>query len=288
MGAIRNKHGWRPSLYDGTYWQRLLFDRAVNMFKWEGLPDTINTTFYESIKQIDGFIVWCKAPDGTIRAFRGSVYDPDCYGWPTKFTVSNHIYGNISGTLGVDGVLDGNTRMYHSTLPIIEKYAAMLEELDSDIKVNLFNTKTNRIFPVKNEGQAQQIRHLLDTATETSVPAYIVSASMREPIENSHPIYTPVAYLGKDLNDGKLLTINEFYATFGVNGTPVAKRERLTDDEVQSNNEQLQINAETWLYPRRKTIDELRRVFGLDGITVSLNRDIMTEGVTTRDDNSGV
>ena len=276
MGA--KTKNWRPSLYSGTYWQRFLYDRAVNMFRWEGLPDTINLAYYEGVKQIDGFVVWCKAPDGTIRAFRGSVYNPDCYGWPTQFTIANHVYGNISGTLGVDGVLDGNTKYYWSSLPLIEKYASMLEELDSDIRVNLFNTKTCRIFPVKNEGQAQQIRHLLDTATETSVPAYIVSSSMRDPIENSHPIYTPVDYMGKDLLEGKLLTLNEFYAAFGIDGTPVAKRERLTDDEVQSNNAQLEINAASWLEPRRKTIKELERVFGLTGISVELNTDVVNMG----------
>lgn len=255
-----------------SYWHRLLWDRAITMFKWDGFDDNINPDFVESVTQSQGYSIAVEK-NGKMWILQGAVLGYDPQGYPTDFIVNNAVLGEISGKLGKDGVLLLNTPYGESTKPIIRKYGVILEEVDSDLKVNLFNVKTSRIFPVKNEGQAQKIRRMLDTMTESAVPSYIVDSSLTSTIEDSKPIMSPVDFLGRELSESKLLILNEFYSTFGYNCTQIIKRERVTDDEVQSNNQQIELNKQMWLRPREKFCKEVKRVFDRD-ISVGLNEEV--------------
>lgn len=260
--------GNRPFSIRG-YWDNLLWNRAITMFSWDGMPNNVNLTYVESILQSQGYAIGVKK-NGKFWILQGAVsgYDPQQF--PTDFIISNPVLGEISGKLGVDGVLLRNTNFGEPSTPIITKYAELLEEVDSDLKVNLFNVKTARIFPVENEGQAQKVRRMLDTVTETSVPAYIVEKSLTKSLDDSKPFMTPVDFLGRELSESKILILNEFYATFGYNCTQIVKRERVTDDEVNSNNQQIEENKQMFIRPRELFCEEVNRIFGLN-ISVKLN-----------------
>lgn len=58
--------------------------------------------------------------------------------------------------------------------------------------------------------------------------------------------------------------MNEFLTFIGVNNANMDKKERLVDDEVQANNEQVELFFNTMLKARERACEEINRIYGLD------------------------
>ena len=71
--------------------------------------------------------------------------------------------------------------------------------------------------------------------------------------------------------------MSEFLTEIGVNNANTDKRERLTDNEVEANDSEIQFNASFWLENIREGIEKANKMFGLN-ITVDLKNTFNTEG----------
>ena len=71
--------------------------------------------------------------------------------------------------------------------------------------------------------------------------------------------------------------MSEFLTEIGVNNANTDKRERLTDNEVEANDSEIQFNASFWLENIREGIEKENKMFGLN-ITVDLKNTFNTEG----------
>ena len=80
-------------------------NRALAMFKYTGLPDTIPQTALEKFNIMRGFTIWAKV-NGELYVFEGGLGgEPDVYGFPTIATVANpalKFSGNFSTEHSVD------------------------------------------------------------------------------------------------------------------------------------------------------------------------------------------
>jgi len=77
-------------------------------------------------------------------------------------------------------------------------------------------------------------------------------------------IQTGVQYVGDKLMDYKHDVWNEVMTFFGKNNTNTDKRERLTDNEVEANNEQIELSADVMLLTRKEAALDMNKKFGLN------------------------
>ena len=78
-------------------------------------------------------------------------------------------------------------------------------------------------------------------------------------------------YLGAELQELKKNWKNDYYEYLGINHHE-DKKERLTDDEVERNNEESNINTAKIFEPLQNSIDKINKMFGLD-IEIEINKD---------------
>ena len=70
--------------------------------------------------------------------------------------------------------------------------------------------------------------------------------------------------------------MSEFLTEIGVNNANTDKRERLTDNEVEANDSEIQLNAGYWLDNIREGIEKANAMYNLN-ITVNLKNVMNTE-----------
>ena len=71
--------------------------------------------------------------------------------------------------------------------------------------------------------------------------------------------------------------MSEFLTEIGVNNANTDKKERLTDNEVEANDSEIQLNGGYWLENIKEGIKKTNQMFGLN-ISVDLKNTTNTEG----------
>lgn len=88
---------------------KLLTNKALNLFKWENLPSTVNERFLMTQLVLAGTVCWTSI-EGNIYALNGNVGgEPNVYYEPTQFIVANPVLGskdvrirNLDGSDSID------------------------------------------------------------------------------------------------------------------------------------------------------------------------------------------
>lgn len=244
------------------FWYDLLWNKAISLFEYEGLPESVNRDYLETILMSRGNAVWIKDNDGLLRALYGAAYGFDCYMFPTTTEIANPVLGDLRGTFHVDAVWMRNN-IY--ALPIQDKifeYSMQLAQLDTNLKVNLDNLKTATVFNVENDKQALQIKDIYKRIV-SGEPGIIVSDNLDLLSENKFEVFSNnIQYLGTQFLADRRTIINDFLTLFGINNISLEKKERLITGEVDSNDQELEINKYYWLKPRQDAIAEVNKIFG--------------------------
>ena len=263
------------------YWYDRLWEMAVTAFEWKGLPESVNEQYLETVLMAEGSVIWQKDKKGKLRALKGTHYDFDCYMWPTKTLIENPVLGNMRGVIGVNSWLGRNNQYMTPVVDIIAEYALQLARIDIDIMVNLDNYKLSAIFHANGAPQAQKIRNIYADIV-SGKPAVINDEEdwWKEDGDFNKAMFTVAAEYGvtKMLQDQKVIMSN-FLTCFGINSNPMANKvEQSITVEVESNNEQAQLQLAYWLDQRKRDCVKINKLFGTD-----ISVDKRTSGGITRE-----
>lgn len=271
------------------FWYYRLFEMVASIFEYENLPQSINRDYLESVLLSEGSIVWIKDKEGKLRALRGSHYGFDCYNFPTSTEIANPVLGTLKGTFGINSVWMRNNIYAKPINEYVREYALEIAQLDVDFKVNLDNLKLAMVLSVDNEAQARQVKDLY-TKILCGEPAVITGNDADLLSENNVNVFaSDIQYLGTQLLADRRTIINDFLTIFGINNIVLEKKERLITGEVDTNNQELEINKMYWLRTRQDAIEEVNKMFGTDiSVDIVKSADIekyTEEGVGDIDDN---
>lgn len=243
------------------YLRRLtMLARAV--FKWEGLPNGINEKHIEKYLFNEGKCMFFKDFEkGWMVAKCGEVGCLNYYDEPTRLTpvATNYTpeeprsYEN-----GEECVLIYNNDLATPTLPTIRLYAARLTEIQRTADINIIAQKT----PVIVTGTEKQ---------RLSLKAVIRAWMGNEPIIHGDKnlegmdmrvlnTAAPVVFDKLTIEKNKMW--NECMTFLGINNANLDKRERLVDDEVQANNEQIALSALCMLKARETAAEAISAMIG--------------------------
>lgn len=264
-----------PASTSFMYYVRALFRKAMSIYEFKNIPENWDFDYFLSILLSQGFITVTDTALGVVP-LRCGISGINVYNHPTTVIIANPVLGNLERTIDEDCTLIKIAYDYRGIMDIVYRYATLLSECDSSISVNLMNSKVAFIGLVESKAQANSMKAMYDMISKGE-PAVFVKGSQ---INSDTILYNHVKenFVAGDIQILKRKIMSEFLTEIGVNNANTDKKERLTDNEVEANDSEIQLNAGYWLENIREGLEKTNKMFNLN-LKVDLKDTYNTEGV---------
>lgn len=242
------------------YYQRMLLRKAMSVFELTGCPDNWDLDYVLEKIFVNGYICISDTAAGILPLECG-IAGINVYNHPTTCIIANPVLGNFEKTIDEDCALVKLQYNYTGIMDIITHYATKLAECDASIAVNLMNSKVAFIGLVGSKQQAQSMKLMYDKIAQGE-PAVFVRGDQ---INADNILYNHVKenYIASEVQRLKRQIMSEFLTEIGVNNANTDKRERLTDNEVEVNDHEIQLNSAYWLEQMSEGFEKANKLFGL-------------------------
>lgn len=275
-----NKNMWYQFYY--TYFLNLI----CNMYEWKGLPETIDPIFLEKNLNLHGYL--CFFLDKNLGYFvqKGVVSDRlDIYDLPEYFNVVNnslwnmflnkkiyliHYYNQFDSERATKGVLINNDMFRNPTELFLMTFCQKLAEIEQMIQLNR-NAQNMPFVMITDENNRLTFKQMFNKVMEQEPVIYLKEQKNKQgvadPIQLNQRVQvlnTNTPFLLDKLHDEKQRVINQFLTFIGINNNAVDKAERLVSAEATANNGLINASIEMRLKSRKKSVELINRVFGLN------------------------
>ena len=234
---------------------------ALNRYKWENLPNGIESRYIEEMLYDNGECAMFDHPDLGLCVLRSSSRENlNIYGEPTKLTVTGF---NEHRTVMMDEcVRILNNDLALPTLPNIAYYARRMAEVDDIILQNLRQQRVPYIFAT-DENNAFSMKALYDRIYQGEAAIFVDKEMLNGQPENIMVIPTLAPYLVDKLQIQKQEMERELLTFLGINNT-LEKKERLLQDETNSNNQFIKMSSDIGFKQRQLACEMMNEKFGLN------------------------
>ena len=240
-----------------TYLQML----SLNMFKYKGLPESINTFYLEYILQTRGYIGFYDDERlGLICSEITLGGRLNHYQMPTDYhTVSTSplIKKNLTSE---ECVVMKNSPLYVGIFPYLNFYAKKLALTSRTMDQNLKMQWTPYII-TGDRRMLQQFKVFIQKILQ-GVQTIFTSKGFS--MEDVNVLQTNAPFIADELHGMKQAILREGMTLLGIENANMDKKERLVSDEVNANNQQVIASRNIWLSERKKAIEELNKKFNLN------------------------
>ena len=266
---IDNFFARRPKDVDGVantsamYYRAKLLRLILQRFDFQNIPDTWELDYFLTHLFVDGTICVTDTSAGVL-ALKCGLTGIGIYEQPTECIIANPVLGNFRRTIGEDCEIIRIQYDYMGVGWIIERYATLLAMCDSGIAVNLLNTKATYVFGATSKQQAETFKAIYDKITMGEPAVFTTTDNAGLMKEQLFTMPAKENYIADDVQLLKRKIVNEFLTDIGINNTNLDKRERLTNDEVNANNDEVLANIQHWYDNIIEGITKANKMFGLD------------------------
>lgn len=274
---------------------KLLTNKAMNIFKFSGLPETIDENWLKEQLVLSGKVCFTQFNGTDIYALNGNIGgEPNCYYEPTQFIVANPILGSKQIKVrhkdgstkvdGLEGIVVSLTNLDQLIQPgfngglynLIYKYAGLLADNDVSLNCAQINGRLNVAFTADNEEEARTAELVLKQYY-AGKPYKILTQNILEKIS-----ITQIAQSGTNnqiigLIEAHRSIMGDFFAEIGISYQSNMKRERINEAEIGMMRGQLDIGLTGMLASLKDGIERVNELFGTN-ITVELNKEVFYDG----------
>lgn len=268
----KNREFWQSALENNgsfvTYYNRLV-ELSVSMFKWNGLPDTIDQRYLELALYSDGHAVFFKDDVLGHLALRCAVGGGfNVYNVPTRRNVitSNGYHRNCTID---DSVLIFNNYLRTPSLLTVQEFATRLYRMDRTIDVNVNAQKT----PILLLCDDKQRLTLMNVYQEYEGNQPVIFGNSNLTPDMIKVIQTGAPFVSDKIYQLKTQIWNEALTYLGISNLNVQKRERLISDEVQRYQGGTLACRMSRLKARQQAADQINKMFGLN-VTVEYDETV--------------
>lgn len=244
---------------------------AINRFKWENLPNGIDSRILE------GFLI----NYGMVAFFNDEKYgnmilpcfytnELNVYYEPTKVNIFGHKYNKIKDIDEV--VIIRNNATADNDIDDLQTFATRINEIELTIDININAQKTPYVI-LCDEKERLTFKNIINDVRKFK---YAIFGTKNLKINNVDVLNTSAPYLVDKLQQQKRELFNELLSFLGINTNAVEKKERVLVDEVNANNEFILVNLEHMYEERRRAVEAINEKFGTN-IKVS-KREVELDG----------
>ena len=265
---LRNFFARKPKDVDGVantssiYYRNKLFRLFLQRYVIEGMPKTWEFDYFNEHLFLDGVIGITDTTAG-ILALKCGLTGIGIFEQPTKTIYANPVLGNFERTIGEDCEIIRLQYNYQGIGWILDRYATLLAMCDSSIAVNLMNTKVTWVFGATDKAQSETFKAIYDDITQGKPAVFTSNQNVGNLKEQMFVMPAKQNFIADDVQLLKRKILNEFLTDIGINNTNLDKRERLTDDEVNANNDEVLANIYHWYDNINDGITKVNNMFGL-------------------------
>ena len=234
---------------------------ALNRYKWENLPNGIESRYIEQMLYDNGECAMFDHPDFGLTVLRSSSRENlNIYGEPTKLTLTGF---NEHRTVMMDEcVRIMNNDLSLPTQQNIIYYARRMAEIDDIIMQNLRQQRVPYLFAT-DDNNSYSVKALYDRMYQGEPAIFVDKEMLSGQSENIMVIPTVAPYLVDKLQIQKQEMERELLTFLGINNT-LEKKERLLQDETNSNNQFIKMSSDIGFKQRQLACELINEKFGLN------------------------
>lgn len=235
---------------------------AQSIFKYENLPNFINEKWIEKYLFEFGSCVFFNDRNlGFIVTKFNNVGNLNNYDEPTQIRPFGTNYTTDENLINNENcVIIRNNALSIPTVNTVNLYAIRLTEISRTIDVNINAQKT----PVLIKCSDKQKLVLKNAYKQWDGNSPVIFADKSLDMATFNVLKTDAPIVFDKLQIQKNMLWNEIMTVLGINNANMDKKERLVDDEVRANNEQVEICADVMLKSRELAVEQINNLFGLN------------------------
>lgn len=254
--------------YTHYFYYLMLIARSV--FKWNNLPNNIDEKWIERFLFTEGNCLFFKdKTKGFMVAKCAPCENLNEYDEPIGLRPYGTNYMGKDMKNNKDCVLIRNNDIMLPTAPAIQLFAYRLADTTRTIDTNVTQQKTP-VIVVCSDKQKLSMKKVIQQRDANEIVIYgdkSLDVDSIKVLKTDAPVVFPQLQLQKHA------IWNECMTFLGINNANQDKRERLVDDEVQANNEQVDASVNLMLKARQQACEQINELFNLN-ISVEIRTDL--------------
>mgnify|MGYP003293937149 CR=1 FL=1 len=250
------------------FFDRYLFQKLFSVYEFT-IPDTWDPDYFRYTLFVMGYTIVFETDRFGIVNNHGSLYGRNFYYRPTNAIVANPLLrsGARDMQIGVNCQLIKLTPDYRGAYDVVSTFSDIMSLIIESMGVNLFNTKLAYVFAAENKAAAESFKAMFSDIASGQPAAVIDRKLFNEDGEPAWYMFNQNlknTFLGNDFSTFMSSIESMFLSFIGINNVNYEKRERLTNDEVNANNQNTQAVARVWLDSMQSSMKKVNEMYGLN------------------------
>jgi len=247
-------------------YQRHLTELCVNRFKWENMPEEMDGEVLRWLELelfYSAAVVFFQNPDNDkyMVGRPAQIGEVNWYDNPTAYTImGTGLQANFKRTAEECVPIYGNALRTPDT-DVVNLYAMKLANLDRTIELNVKNLRFTKVVTVE-ESERNTWANIM-RKIEQGDPFIMGTTALNIGALQVLDVGAAPEVLPK-LLETKSKMWNECMGLLGLNNANQDKKERLVEDEVSANDEQVQASRNIHLKARKFAADRINKMFNLN------------------------
>lgn len=247
------------------YYRRYLIQKAIAVFKWK-LPENWDPDFFRYALYARGFVAIVNTNKFGVIPTLCSLGGFNVFYRPTYAVISNPLLsGILQPEIDKQCVIVRLQPDYGSIMDLVNYYADLLSLCAEASAMNVVNSKLAYIAGARSKGIAEALKKIFDQV-QAGNPLSVYDKSMED---SDQPLFDFFSqnlqqnFIAPDILMTMRKIEQEFLTRIGLPNTNTDKKERLTTDEVNSNNVETRALADLWLDTINRECEKAREMFDL-------------------------
>lgn len=245
------------------HYMGLWLRRTQQLFKWNGLPETVPSNMLELYLQLYGHCLIIEKDDNLYACFGNWGGRPDPYYIPREYVVANpylDVYKTY--TIGEDCVLAQNDSLYIGLSSLLSRYTSMMVESDISLRLSLINARASAVISAQDDTTFDSALKFLDDMEKGRLSP-ITSKAFIESLAVS-----PYASGGRAEHMTDIIEIIQYlkaslFNDLGLQANYNMKRESINSDEAQLNDDALLPLIDDMLECRKQLCEKVNSHYGV-------------------------
>lgn len=254
-----------------SYFKEMM-NKTIEMFEYDGLPNTIPQRELELLLQIARFVIWAQDDESkNIFVFYGGLGGmPSEYYQPTQAIVSNP-YLKFTKVLNLEEfnkkgncVVGWNDKLHMGLYPLNMRYSSLLAESDLTLKYQLVNIRFMNILTADDDTTKESIKTMFENVEDGTGYGIIVTKQFMEQSSLSSVELTSSSKQAqlKDVLEVKQYLKGSWLNDLGLNANYNMKRESINESESDLNEDALLPLIDNMLNSRKEMVEKVNKMFG--------------------------